>query len=170
MLSKLTLNAGIEKLTLKGQSMKPAIRFLAKIALLPLGVTISSIAYAQTDMMNAILERLTAGIQKLEASCGEDIKKYCATVTPGEGRILHCMQAHDDKISPGCAYDLSEVALQAETTADRLRDAVTTCQGDIDKFCAKTQPGQGRIAACLAANRTSVSKNCVAAVQKLQER
>ncbi len=80
--------------------MKRMIRLLAKIALLPLGVTVSSIAYAQTDTMNAILERLTADIQKLETSCGEDIKKYCSTVTPGDGRILHCMQAHEDKISP----------------------------------------------------------------------
>ncbi len=150
--------------------MKHIIRFLAKIVLIPLSVTISSIAYAQSDLMNAILERLTAGIQKLEASCGEDIKKYCTTVTPGDGRILYCMQAHEDKISPACAFDLNEVALHAQTTADHLREAVNACQGDIDKFCANTQPGQGRIAACLAANRTSVSKNCVAAVQKLQEK
>jgi Cysteine rich repeat len=150
--------------------MKPTLRFLAKIALLSLGATVSSIAYAQTDLMNAILERLTAGIQKLEASCGEDIKKYCSTVTPGEGRILHCMQAHEDKISPGCEVELHEVALNAQATVDNLKEAVNACQGDIDKYCAKTQPGQGRIAACLAANRTSVSKNCVAAVQKLQEK
>jgi hypothetical protein len=148
--------------------MKLKLRLLAKIVLLPLGVGISSIAYAQTDMMNAILERLTAGIKKLEASCGEDIKKYCSTVTPGEGRMLHCVQAHEDKISPACEYDLSEVALQVQTTADSLKEAMTACRGDIDKLCAKTQPGQGRIAACLAANRTSVSKSCVAAVQKLQ--
>ena len=150
--------------------MKRIIRLLAEIALLPLGVTISSIAYAQTDMMNAILERLTAGIQKLETSCGEDIKKYCSTVTPGEGRILHCMQAHEDKISPRCEYDLNEVALHAHTTTDRLKEAVNACRGDIDKFCAKTQPGQGRVAACLAANRTSVSQSCVEAIQKLQGR
>jgi 4-hydroxyphenylpyruvate dioxygenase-like putative hemolysin len=150
--------------------MKQGIRLLAKIVLLPLGVSISSIAYAQTDMMNAILERLTTGIQKLEASCGEDIKKFCSTVTPGDGRILYCMQAHEDKISPACAYDLNEVELQVQTTVDHLREAVNACQSDIDKFCATTQLGQGRIAACLAANRTSVSKSCVAAVQKLQDR
>jgi 4-hydroxyphenylpyruvate dioxygenase-like putative hemolysin len=150
--------------------MKHILRLLAKFVLLPLGVSISSIAYAQTDMMNAILERLTAGIQKLETSCGEDIKKYCSTVTPGDGRILYCMQAHEDKISPACAYDLNEVELQVQTTADHLREAVNACRGDIDKFCAKTQPGQGRIAACLAANRTSVSKSCVEAVQNLQDR
>lgn len=150
--------------------MKHILRPLAKIMLLPLGVSISSIAYAQTDMMNVILERLAASFKKLETSCGADIKKYCSTVTPGEGRILYCMQAHEDKISDDCGSVLDEVAFQVEATADRLREAVNACRSDIDKFCAKTQPGQGRIAACLAANRTSVSKNCVEAVQALQER
>lgn len=143
---------------------------LAKTVLLTLGVSMSSIAYAQTDTMNSVLEKLAASIKKLETSCGADIKKYCKTVTPGEGRILYCMQAHEDKISAGCAFVLNEVALQAQTTVGNLREAVTSCQGDIDKLCAKTQPGQGRLAACLAANKASVSKNCVDAVQKLQER
>ena len=150
--------------------MKHTRGLLAMIVLLPLGVSISSAAYAQTDVMNVILERLAAGLKKLDASCGEDIKKYCSAVTPGEGRTLYCMQAYEDKISDGCASVLGEVALQVETTADRFRDAENACRGDIDKFCAKTQPGQGRIAACLAANGTSVSKSCVDAVQKLQDR
>jgi Golgi apparatus protein 1 len=150
--------------------MKHPLCLLAKVVLLPLGVGISSIAYAQTDMMKLILERLAADLKKLETSCGADIKKYCSTVTPGEGRILYCMQAHEDKISDGCASALDEATLQVETTADNLREAVNACRGDIDKFCAKTQPGQGRIAACLAANKTSVSKDCVEAVQKLQDR
>ena len=64
--------------------MKHTLRLLAKIVLLPLGVSISSFAYAQTDIMNVTLEKLAAGIKKLETSCGEDIKKYCSTVTPGE--------------------------------------------------------------------------------------
>jgi hypothetical protein len=150
--------------------MKPTLHFLATTVLLTLGVTIPSIAYAQTDAMNSVLERLAASIKKLEASCGGDIKRYCRTVTPGEGRMLYCMQAHEDKISPGCAFVLTEVALQAQTTVGHLTEAVNSCQGDINKFCAKTQPGQGRVAACLAENKASVSKNCMDAVQKLQER
>jgi hypothetical protein len=150
--------------------MKHTLRLLAKVVLLPLGVSISSTAYAQTDIMNLLLERLAAGFKKLETSCGEDFKKYCSTVTPGEGRILYCMQAHEDKISDGCASVLDEVVFQAETTADHLREAVDACRGDIDQFCAKTLPGQGRLAACLAANKTSVSKSCAEAVQTLQDR
>ena len=150
--------------------MTHTLRLLAKIVLLPMCISISSAAYAQTDMMSLLRERLAAGFKKLETACGEDVKKFCSTVTPGEGRILYCMEAHEDKISDGCASVLDEVVFQAETTADRLREAVNACRGDIDKFCANTSPGQGRIAACLAANRTSVSKSCVEAVQKLQDR
>ena len=150
--------------------MKHILRLLVKVVLLPLSVSISNLAYAQTDTMNLILERLAANFKKLETSCGEDIKKYCSTVTPGEGRILYCMQAHEDKISDGCASVLDDVVFHAEATAEHLREAVNACRGDINKFCANTSPGQGRIAACLAANRTSVSKSCVEAVQKLQDR
>ena len=148
--------------------MKPTLCFLAKIALLSLGATISSNAYAQTDLMNAILERLTAGIQKLEASCGEDIKKYCSTVTPGEGRIVHCMQAHEDKISPKCAYELAETAGSVHATSDLLKDAVIACKAEIVGVCGKTQPGQGRIAACLIANKSTASKECAEAIQKVE--
>jgi len=135
-----------------------------------LSLGISSVAYAQTDMMKAVAERLAAGFKKLETACGEDAKKYCSTVTPGEGRLLFCMQAHEDKISEGCTSALDDATLQAEMVADNMREAVNACRGDIDKLCAQTQPGQGRIAACLAANKTSASKSCVDAVQKLQDR
>src|SRR6187455_1523971 len=137
--------------------MKTMFHLPTHVVFVSLCITASSVAYAQTDATSVILQRLTTGIQKLEASCGEDIKKYCSTVTPGEGRVVHCMQAHEDKISPACEFELNEVTLHAQTTVDNFSEAVNACQGDIDKFCANTQPGQGRIAACLAANRTSVS-------------
>ena len=149
--------------------MTHTLRLLAKIVLLPMCINISSAAYAQTDMMSLLGERLAARFKKLETACGEDVKKFCSTVTPGEGRIMLCMQAHEDKISDGCASTLDEVAYQAEATADNLREAVNACRGDIDKVCATTQPGQGRLAACLAANKTSVSKGCADAVQKVQD-
>src|SRR6187431_584678 len=98
--------------------MSHTLRLLAKIALLPLGMSISSTAYTQTDIMNATLEKLSAGIKKIESACGEDIKKYCSAVTPGSGRLLYCIQAHEDKITDGCGSVLDEVVLQTELSAD----------------------------------------------------
>jgi Cysteine rich repeat len=148
--------------------MKINLRFLAMVLILPLGVTLPSVAFAQGDTMKAVLAKLTAGIQKLESACGKDIKKYCKTVTRGGGRVVYCLQAHDDKISPKCAFELDEAALDIQATIDQLKEAANTCRGDIEKLCAKTSPGEGRIAACLAANKASVSQNCVAAIEKIQ--
>jgi cysteine rich repeat protein len=152
----------------RGYSMKNALRFLATAGLLPLGVVLSVTAYAQSDTMGAILEKLTGRIQRLENSCGEDIKKFCSTVTPGGGRIVYCMEAHEDKISPKCAYELDEVEVDFQTIIDQFKEAARACQSDIAKSCGQTAPGQGRIAACLAANKASVTQTCVEAVEKLQ--
>src|SRR4249920_1746480 len=110
--------------------MTHTLRLLAKIVLLPMCISISSAAYAQTDMMRLLGERLAASFKKLETACGEDVKKFCSTVTPGEGRIMLCMQAHEDKISDGCGAALDEVVFQVETTADHLREAMNSCRGD----------------------------------------
>jgi hypothetical protein len=77
------------------------------------------------------------------------------------------MQAHEDKISPKCAFDLREAELDIQATTEQLQQATNACRGDIDRLCGKTEPGQGRIAACLAAQAASVSPSCTAAVQKL---
>ena len=148
--------------------MTHTLRLLAKIVLLPMCISISSAAYAQTDMMSLLRERLAAGFKKLETACGEDVKKFCSTVTPGEGRILYCMQAHEDKISPKCAYELGETAGSAQATSDLLRDGVIACKAEITGVCGKIQPGQGRIAACLIANKSTASKDCADAIQKVE--
>jgi Cysteine rich repeat len=149
-----------------GMSMK---RVLLACAVLPFVVTLSgNPAYSQSDLVKAVQDKLTAGIAKLESACNEDIKKYCSNVTPGEGRVLHCMQAYEDKISPQCGYAEQEAALNLQMAIDRLKEAVMACNDEIAKFCSKTQPGQGRVAQCLIANKAAASAQCAGAIQKLQ--
>ena len=125
-------------------------------------------ASAQTDITKAIQEKLAAEAAKLENSCADDIKKYCSDVTPGEGRMLYCMHAHEDKISPKCAYDLEEAAADVQLSADNLKEAITACKAEIGGVCGKTQPGQGRIAACLFANKSTASKACGDVLGKIE--
>jgi Cysteine rich repeat len=125
-------------------------------------------ASAQTDIAKAIQEKLAAEATKLENSCADDIKKFCSTVTPGEGRMIYCMQAHEDKISPKCAFDLEEAATDVQLSVDNLKDAIIACKTEITGVCGKTQPGQGRIAACLIANKSTASKSCVEALDKIE--
>ena len=75
--------------------MKNAMHSLARLGLLALlAIGPASLASAQTDIAKAVQEKLAAEAAKLDNSCADDIKKYCSDVTPGEGRMIYCMQAH----------------------------------------------------------------------------
>lgn len=149
--------------------MKVTVKLLAKLGLLPLLVILSAgPVSAQTDLGKTILEKLTARVAKLESACAKDIKKYWSTVTPGEGRMIYCMQAHEDKISAKCAFELGEAATSVQTATDALKDAVMACKAEINSVCGKTVPGRGRIAACLLANRSTASSGCAEALKKIE--
>jgi hypothetical protein len=149
--------------------MKNRMHLLAGLGMLPLLAILSiSSASAQTNVGKAILDKLTTQITKLENSCADDIKKFCSTVTPGEGRLLYCMHAYEDQISPKCAFDVEETATSVQLSMDSLKDAVAACKAEITGLCGGTQPGQGRIAACLMANKSTASKGCVEALDKIE--
>jgi hypothetical protein len=149
--------------------MKITMRLLANFAILPLLAILSTGSVsAETDPGKAILEKLTARVAKLESACAKDIKKYCSNVTPGEGRLIYCMQAYEDKINPKCAFELEDAATSLLTTADALKDALMACKAEITGVCGKIQPGQGRIAACLLANKSTASIGCVEAIKKIE--
>jgi len=149
--------------------MKITMHGVARFAILALLAVMSvGSASAQSDVGKTILEKLTARIAKLESACAKDIRKYCRDVTPGEGRMIYCMQAHEDKISPKCAYELGESAASVQTAADALKDGVIACKAEIAGVCGKTVPGQGRLAACLMANKSTASDGCKAAIAKVE--
>jgi hypothetical protein len=39
-------------------------------------------------------------------TCIEDVKRFCPTVQPGDGRILQCLQEHEQDLSEGCYQSL----------------------------------------------------------------
>jgi hypothetical protein len=78
------------------------------------------------------------------------------------------LQAHEDKISLQCDYELGEVASSAQAALDGLKDAIIACKTEITGVCGKTVPGQGRMAACLSANKSTASKDCVDAISKIE--
>ncbi len=149
--------------------MKITVKLLARLGLVPLLVILSvGSVSAQADLGKTILDKLTARIAKLENACANDIKKYCRTVTPGEGRMIYCMQAHENKISTKCAFELGEAATSVQSAADALKDAVIACKAEINGVCGKLVPGQGRIATCLLSNKSTASAGCADAIKKIE--
>ena len=59
-------------------------------------------------------------VDHLVAACETDIENFCSQVTPGDGRMLHCMAAHEDKISGECEYAF----YQAATLLEQLSVAI----------------------------------------------
>jgi hypothetical protein len=39
-------------------------------------------------------------------ACAEDVKRFCLAVEPGDGRILQCLQEHEQDLAEGCYQSL----------------------------------------------------------------
>ena len=115
---------------------------------------------AQTASAGNVRERLAGAEQKLRMACGEDLTKYCSTVTPGEGRLLHCMIAHEDKITTKCDYALYSAARNLEGAIDTIEQVADACGADMEKLCADVQEGSGRIAQCMVSKKSTASPAC----------
>jgi hypothetical protein len=55
-----------------------------------------------------------------------------------------------------------------QTATDNLHNAVAACKVEITGVCGNTIPGQGRIAACLIADKSAASKDCADAIKTVE--
>ncbi|MFA6030323.1 MAG: cysteine rich repeat-containing protein [Elusimicrobiota bacterium] len=96
-----------------------------------------------------------------DAACKADAEKFCKDVTPGKGRLILCLKAHDDKLAPECRERLKK---GAEEMRERRSKAKEACQEDVDKFCKSVDPGKD-VLACLKEHAAELSASC----QKVRE-
>ena len=50
----------------------------------------------------------SAGVASAEVPCADDVKKLCADVPVGGGKIQACLKAHDAQLSAGCKQQLED--------------------------------------------------------------
>ena len=103
-------------------------------------------------------------VEHLIQACETDIQSYCSQVTLGEGRMLHCMAAHEDKISGQCQYAFYQAATILEQIAQATAYVANQCATDIETHCRDVAMGEGRILMCLIENEAEVSNACNQAV------
>ena len=99
-------------------------------------------------------------VENVVTGCKAELEKYCSNVTPGEGRVLACLYAHNDKLSGRCEYALYDAAVQLERAAAALAYVANECGTDLRKYCADVQVGQGRLLECLDKKDAEVSSRC----------
>jgi hypothetical protein len=104
-------------------------------------------------------------VETATEGCKKELDTYCKNVTVGEGRILACLYAYEDKLSGRCVYALYDAANQLERAVMALRYLANECKSDVSALCADTEPGEGRILKCLEKNEKKVSGRCKQAVK-----
>ena len=127
------------------------------LATLLLALGVSATASAQ-DIVTTVQE-----------GCKAEIANYCSQVSMGEGRLLACFYAHEDKLSGQCQYALYNASAQLEHAVSALNYVAGQCSNDIQGLCATVQAGEGRILDCLESQSESVSAACKQALNDVFE-
>ena len=135
---------------------KPAI--LLTLMILVFSVSVFAAEDPVQKNVQGALDTFTEGCQK-------ELTTFCKDVTPGEGRILACLYAFQDKLTPRCEYALYDSVVQLDRTLNNLSYAVTECRNDLEKLCSEIKPGEGRLLECLNKNEDQVSQRCNTALQ-----
>ena len=66
-------------------------------------------------------------------ACENELTTFCSTVTLGQGRLMMCLGAHEDKISVGCAVAVYAAAVAIDVLAGLIAAIGTACeQGIVD--------------------------------------
>lgn len=100
--------------------------------------------------------------------CSKEINSYCKDVTLGEGRLLACLYAHNDKLSGRCEYALYDAAAQLERAIASLTYIANECDNDLEKYCSSIKPGEGRLLKCIETHENEISERCTQALKDVK--
>ena len=104
-------------------------------------------------------------IESVAKGCEKELISYCSNVTTGEGRVLACLYAHNDKLSGQCEYALYDAAVQLERFVSALSYLANECDADLENFCSAVEAGEGRLLECLDDNSKKISARCTQALK-----
>jgi hypothetical protein len=93
--------------------------------------------------------------QERAKACVADVKKLCADVEPGEGRVAGCIKQHLNELSEPCQNLVAEVATAAKA-----------CTADVKGKCADARRKVAKVA-CLKSALTNLSDACKSAISQI---
>ncbi len=106
--------------------------------------------------------------ETVQNGCKAEIDSFCKNVTPGEGRLLACLYAYEDKLSNRCEYALYDASYQLQRAVNALTYAANECQDDLKTYCSDIAPGEGRLLKCLDKNKEKISARCKQALKDVE--
>ncbi|MGI9352184.1 MAG: cysteine rich repeat-containing protein [Rhizobiaceae bacterium] len=102
--------------------------------------------------------------QGLLEACEQDIDQFCTGVTPGDGRIMSCLYSREDQVTDQCNNAMEDFGDIIDAMFSTIQNALAICGPDIEKLCAGTKFGEGRMLTCLSENNSDVQPQCQAVV------
>ena len=106
-------------------------------------------------------------VESVANGCRTELDTYCKDVTPGQGRVLACLYARNDKLSGKCEYALYDAAAQLERAVAALSYVVNECTDDLNQFCRNVAAGEGRLLECIEKNDPKISSRCKEAIKQV---
>jgi Golgi apparatus protein 1 len=127
-----------------------------KTILVPTACLAAIWAPSTVSAQSNLRDRVAAAVEAVEGACAGDINSFCSSVTRGEGRVLLCMQAHEDQLSRRCQFTLYRVSRGLDRAINRVERIADACMQDIEAQCGQAE----RIGQCLLQKSGSLSQAC----------
>jgi len=121
----------------------------------------SSLASAQSNLR----DRVAVAIETVEGACASDISNFCGKVTRGEGRVLLCMQSHEDQLNRRCQFALYRASRGLEHVLNRVEGIADACWNDIQTHCGESE----KVGQCVVQKKESLTQSCRTVVAAIQQ-
>jgi hypothetical protein len=126
-------------------------------------IKLSTITFLSVLSVLLNVSAVQAENKEKPGACRADVEKLCKGIQPGGGRIAMCLKQHESELSSGCREAVAEAK-------DKIREFAEVCKPDAEKLCKGVQPGQGRIARCLAEHKDQLSAGCREKIVRAESR
>ena len=113
----------------KGYIVKNDLRMLRKTA------SVVFVFLAFIAVMPAVSSGYIVEVN-VASNCERELNIFCKHVTPGEGRLLACLYAYEDKLSGRCEYALYDASVHIQRKISNMMYLVTECADDFNKYCS----------------------------------
>lgn len=137
-------------------------KLIITVSIVVLGLV--SPVFASNDPLEKGIE---GAVETFAEGCQNELTTFCKDVTPGEGRLLACLYAFEDKVSVRCQYALYDSIYQLNRTLANASYAIEECGDDLQANCTEIKPGEGRLLDCLQRNEAKVSSRCKQALKDI---
>ena len=100
----------------------------------------------------------------LHDACTADMKKHCAAVELGGGRVRKCLEKHKKELARPCRVELFKRKVQEKNDIRLHTQLRTSCGAETERFCKNVPHGNGHaeVILCLQshANEPEMSARC----------